>query len=77
VGYLPYEATVNVRPGGRADIDAHLRKEPEPLVRQWWFWTGITAVVATAGVTTIMGILVTRPAPPYDGGNTGWVAHPR
>jgi hypothetical protein len=74
VGYITYQAKVTVKEGGRSDINGNLQKEPPSIVKQWWFWTAIG--VAAGGLTTIT-FLATRPPQPYDGGNTGWVAHPR
>lgn len=74
VGFATYEAKVTVKEGGRADINANLQKDAVPVVKQWWFWTAI-GVVATS--VTVVTLLATRPPEPYDGGNTGWVAHPR
>jgi len=73
VGYANYEANVTVKEGGRADINGNLRKADTPFFKQWWFWTTVGVTVAGAGLATF---IATRPSPPYDGGNTGWVAHP-
>jgi hypothetical protein len=73
-GYVTYQTTVDVAPGGKADLYAQLPKEEFAISKQWWFWTGLGVVVA--GVATTV-YFATRPPAPYDGGSTGWVAQPR
>ncbi len=70
-GYVTYATTVDVGPGGSADLFAKMPKESFAIAKQWWFWTGIAAVV---GGTAIAVYAATRPPAPYDGGTTGWVA---
>lgn len=72
-----YAATLDLRPGQRADLTAKLVPYEEPIVKKWWFWTGAVAVVAGGAVLTYA---LTRPEPtppPYDGGSTGWVVQPQ
>jgi hypothetical protein len=70
-GYTTYSSTVTLGPGGRSDIQAPMSKEQLVLTRQWWFWAGVGAVVLGSAITVYA---VTRPAPPYEGGSSGWVA---
>jgi hypothetical protein len=59
--------------GEEANLLATLAVEKMQIYKKWWFWTGIAAVVAVGATLTYV---LTRPPPPYDGGNTNWVVHP-
>jgi hypothetical protein len=75
-GYDPFEASVNVRAGELSAQRATLRPESRPITKTWWFWTAAAAVVVGGVVTTYV---LTRPEPeppPYERGNTGWLAEP-
>ena len=73
-GYVTYETKVQVGPGGRAQLFAKLPKEPFILTKQWWFWTGVVAVVG-GGILT--AYLLTRPPADWEKGSTGWLAQAR
>lgn len=75
-GFDPFEASVNVRAGELSAQRVTLRPESRPITKTWWFWTAATAVVVGGVVTTYV---LTRPdpePPPYERGNTGWLAQP-
>jgi hypothetical protein len=75
-GWVSFTNDVTLGPGEETSLKATLAAERTPITKQWWFWTGAVAVVATA---TLVTWLVVRPAPepqPYDGGSTGWVVFP-
>jgi hypothetical protein len=72
-GFVPYRTDVTVRAGEEANLQAALPKEKLQLAKKWWFWTSLVAVVAVGATLTYV---FTRPPPPYDGGNTNWVAMP-
>lgn len=75
-GYEDYQSTVAVRPGEQMALAASLSEERIPITKRWWFWAG-AGVVLVGGVVATYAL--TRPdpqPPPYDGGNTGWVAQP-
>lgn len=75
-GFVAFTNDVTLNPGEETALKATLTAERTPITKQWWFWTGAVAIVATAAIVTW---LVVRPAPdpqPYDGGSTGWVAFP-
>ncbi len=71
--YETYTAALDLSPGQRADMTAHLNPYHEPLTKKWWFWTGAAVVVAGGAVLTYF---LTRPAPqppPYDAGSANWL----
>ena len=71
--YVPHRAIFRVASGETSRVRAYLSEEPEAISSQWWFWTGIVAVVAGAAVATYA---LTRPEPeppPYEGGTLDWV----
>jgi hypothetical protein len=73
--YDTYKATLHLAPGQRADLTAKLNPYKTPLVKRWWFWTGVAAVVAGGVITTYF---LTRPAaqpPAYDSGSANWLVH--
>lgn len=75
-GYDPFEASVSVRAGELSAQRVTLRPESRPITKTWWFWTAAAAVVVGGVVTTYV---LTRPdpePPPYERGNTGWLAEP-
>lgn len=75
-GYDPFEASVSVRAGELSAQKVTLRPESRPITKTWWFWTAAAAVVVGGVVTTYV---LTRPdpePPPYERGNTGWLAEP-
>ncbi len=75
-GYDDYEGSVSVRAGEEITFRAKLKPESRPITKEWWFWTAAVAVVAGGALATYA---LTRPEPeppPYDGGNTNWVARP-
>lgn len=70
-----YGATLFLQPGQRVTLTAKLNPERDTLTRKWWFWTGVTAVVAGGALLTYA---VTRPAaqpPPYEAGSANWLVH--
>lgn len=76
-GYEDSETVVTVSAGEQSDLRAKLAPESIPLTKRWWFWAGAGAVVVGGAALTYA---LTRPdpqPPPYDGGNTGWVAQPQ
>jgi hypothetical protein len=57
-------------------ITAKLEPYVTPLYERWWFW--VTAIGA-AGSAAVVTWAVARPEPeppPYESGNTGWLASP-
>jgi len=75
-GFDPYESSVTLNAGQQSELVAKLNPESRPITKEWWFWAGSIAVVATGVIVTYA---LTRPEPdppPYDGGSTGWVAQP-
>jgi hypothetical protein len=73
--YEKYAALLALQPGERVTLTAKLNPERSTIVRAWWFWTGIAAVVAGGAVLTYA---LTRPAaqpPPYETGNANWLVH--
>lgn len=71
-GYAPYNTDFRAEPGADLKLNAILDPEKTPITKKWWFWTGVTTIVAGAVVTTY---LVTRPAPErpaVDSGGLGW-----
>jgi hypothetical protein len=75
-GYDPFEADVALRAGELSSQRVTLRPESHPITKTWWFWTAAAAVVVGGVVTTYA---LTRPEPeppPYERGNTGWLAQP-
>jgi PEGA domain len=73
--YETYKAALDLSPGQRSDLTAHLNPYTEPLTKKWWFWGGAALLVA-GGITATY--LLTRPAPqppPYDAGSAGWIVH--
>jgi hypothetical protein len=72
-----YSIDLDLAPGQRADLTAKLVPYKEPLTKKWWFWAGATAVVAGGVVLTYALTRPTPEPPPYDGGNTNWVAKPQ
>jgi hypothetical protein len=72
-GFVPYRTEVQVNAGEEANLSAALSKEKLQIAKKWWFWTALVAVVGAGAVLTWA---LTRPPPPYDQGNTGWLAMP-
>jgi hypothetical protein len=73
--YETYKAALDLAPGQRSDLTAHLNPYSEPLTKKWWFWTGAAAIIAGGAVLTYF---LTRPAPqppPYDAGSANWLVH--
>jgi PEGA domain len=71
-GFVPYEVSATVQAGERSQLQAELRPEGTSILKRWWFWTAVAAVVAGAAVVTW---LIARPAPekpPLDGGGLQW-----
>ena len=73
-GFLPYETTVSLDAGGRADLTARLSPVSMPMTSKWWFWAGSVAIVATGALVTYALTRPTPEPPPYNGGGAGWVA---
>jgi hypothetical protein len=73
-GYVPYESKIDLRPGQTYPFDARLAPEKPALTKQWWFWAGAVATVATAGVITYYAVRPDPTRPDPNGGKLGWVA---
>jgi hypothetical protein len=73
--FVTYSATLDLQPGQRVALTAKLPPEREALTQTWWFWTGAAAVVVTGAALTYFLTRRAPEAPPYQGGNTGWIAH--
>lgn len=72
-GFLPYGAQVTVQPGEEVKLRAALVEDKPSIVKKWWFWTGIAAVVGGGVVVTYVATRPKPQPPPYDRGNTGWL----
>lgn len=72
-GFETYSATFDLHAGQRADLTAKLVPVRVQVWKKWWFWTGAAAVIGGGAALTYV---LTRPAPPYDGGTLNWVAKP-
>lgn len=71
--YNLHRQKLSLEPGERVDVNAPLSRYVQPLVRQWWLWTAVGAVVV-GGVATAFAIRAQQQKPPYDGGSADWVA---
>jgi hypothetical protein len=72
--YALHRQKLSLAPGERVDIAAPLSIHAPSVLRRWWFWTAITAVVAAGSVTTYWLVRPTPKPPPYEGGSEEWVA---
>jgi tetratricopeptide (TPR) repeat protein len=73
--YETYAATLVLQPGQRVAWTAKLNPERDRIIRTWWFWTGVVAVVAGGAVLTYA---LTRASPqpsPYETGSANWLVH--
>lgn len=71
-GYVAYQSDATLRPGERVELTALLSEEEEGLAEQWWFWTGIGALVAGAAIITYFAVRPDPEKPGLDGGGLGW-----
>jgi hypothetical protein len=71
--FLPHRSVINLVPGAPVRVTADLSREPTSLLRQWWFWSAIGAVVTGAAVTTYVLVGPPSQPPPYEGGSLMWV----
>ena len=60
----------------RDRLNAALDLEKPSVLSRWWFWTGAVVVVGGGVAVTYFATRSTPQAAPFDGGSTGWVAHP-
>lgn len=70
-GYASYEHDVTLEAGRAVILDASLNPSGQsvdggtPITRQWWFWTGVGAVVI-GGAVAIVALTSTKEAPRGD-----------
>lgn len=73
-GFVAYQTRVTVQPGEQVDLQAPLPPE-QPIYKRWWLWSSAVVLVgAVLGVS--LGLGLNQPPPPYDEGNTHWLATP-
>jgi PEGA domain len=70
-----YAATLLLQPGQRIALTAKLNPERDTIVRTWWFWTGVAAVVAGGAILTYTLTRPTPQPPPYQVGSANWLVH--
>ena len=70
-----YAATLSLQPGQRVQLTAKLNPERDTIIRTWWFWSSVAAVVAGGAVLTYALTRPTPQPPPYESGSAGWLVH--
>jgi hypothetical protein len=73
-GFVPYEATLNLRPGQSVALEAKLAEEKTPLTKRWWFWTAAGVIATGIGVGVYFAVRPAPTRPDPDGGSVGWAA---
>jgi len=76
-GYVTHRSLLNLAAGGSARVTADLTRAPVPLLKRWWFWTAVGAVVAGVAVGTWAATRPGPATPPYDRGSLDWLVAPK
>jgi hypothetical protein len=71
-GYAPYRSRVALEPGQAVDLSVRLDPVRTSIVKKWWFWTSLGAVVTGVALAGYFGARAAE-EPKLDGGGLQWV----